>query len=302
MPRPLKVGFILPHLEGRTTPRWDDIVGMARLGEEMGFDSLWLVDHLLYQFGADDQVRGVWECWTLLGGIAAVTTKPELGTLVTCTAFRSPALLAKMAETIDEMSAGRLILGIGAGYYEREFKAFGLPHDHLYGRFEEALHILTTLLRTGSMDYDGTYASAIQSELRPRGPRPEGLPIMIGTRGAKMLKLTAQHADAWNGWLVRSGNSMDAYLAVKAEVDAACEAVGRDPKTLERTVTVNVDPRPGSVSKPGGPICGTPDEIAAQLAAYAAEGVTHLQLASRAVTPAEMEPFADILAALDRLG
>lgn len=303
MARPLKVGFILPQIEGRTsgsTPRWTDIMEMAQRSEEVGFDSLWVVDHLLYQFGENDPPRGIWECWSLLAALAAVTKTAELGTLVVCTGFRSPALLAKMADTVDEISNGRLILGLGAGYFEREYRAFGFPYDNRVSRFEEALTIISTLLRTGAIDYEGKYYFARESELRPRGPRPEGPPILIGTRGERMMRLMAKHADAWNGWLVRGQNGPDAIPALRDAVDAACGDVGRDPATLDRTATVMVDV--GGEKRPSGtgPIVGTPEEVAGVFRQFAAEGITHIQIASRAPSMATIESIAPVLELLDR--
>lgn len=299
MPRPLKVGFILPQIEGRrvgSAPRWTEIRAMAERAEEIGFDSLWVVDHLLYGFGPDDPPRGVWEGWSLLSALAAVTTKPELGTLVVCTGFRNPALLAKMADTVDEISNGRLILGLGAGYYEREYSAFGFPYDHRFSRFEEALRIISGLLRDGQIDFDGRFYQARECELRPRGPRPHGLPIMVGTRGEKMLRLTAELANAWNGWLIREGSTSDAVAPIRQEIDAACREVGRDPATLERTATVMVDL---DVPAGGRVIGGSPEEVAASLRSFADAGITHLQISSKVTDVAGLERYAAVLHALD---
>ncbi|HAX26067.1 MAG TPA: LLM class flavin-dependent oxidoreductase [Chloroflexi bacterium] len=303
MARPLKIGFILPQIEGRregTTPGWTDILAAAQVAEDIGFDSLWLVDHLLYQFGPDDPPRGIWECWTLLSALAATTTRAELGTLVTCTGFRNPALLAKMADTVDEISGGRVILGLGAGYYEHEYASFGYPYDHRVSRFEEALHIIAPLLRDGRATFRGQYSFAEDCELRPRGPRPKGLPIMIGTGGERMLRLTAEHADAWNGWLVRGQNHPDAIPPLRERIDAACRQIGRDPATLTRTATVMVDPRPSAVPSRTGPLAGTPEEIADAFRSFAREGISHIQIASRVTNAEGIEQFRPILAALDR--
>lgn len=303
MARPLKIGFILPQIEGRregTTPGWNDILAAARTAEDVGFDSLWLVDHLLYQFGPDDPPRGIWECWTLLAALAATTSHAELGTLVTCTGFRNPALLAKMADTVDEISGGRVILGLGAGYYEREYSAFGYPYDHRVSRFEEALRIIAPLLREGQVDFQGRYSSAEDCELRPRGPRPKGLPIMIGTGGDRMLRLTAELADSWNGWLVRGKNHPEAIPPLRERIDAACRAAGRDPATLERTATVMVDPRPVAEPSKTGPLAGTPEEIAEALRGFAREGISHIQFASKVTHADGIEQFRPILDALDQ--
>jgi len=176
--RPLKVGLMLPTNEGWMAggmARWSDLKTMAQHAEAVGFDSLWLADHLLFEFGeVGEPPHGVWEAWSVLSALAAVTTRVQLGPLVVCTSFRNPTLLAKMTDTLDEISGGRLILGLGAGYHEREYRAFGYPFDHLVSRFEEALRIIHTLLRVGEIDFHGRYYDALACELRPRGPRVSG--------------------------------------------------------------------------------------------------------------------------------
>jgi len=312
--RPLKIGLFLPSAEamwdGRT-PGWSDLLAMSRRAEEAGFDSLWLPDHLLVRLwmpGWDANPIGGWECWSLLAALAAATDRIELGPLVSCNSFRNPALLAKMADTVDEISGGRLILGLGAGWHEPEYDAFGYPFNHRVSRFEEALFIISGLLREGRVDFEGRYYSARECELRPRGPRPQGPPILVGAHGERMLRLTAQFADAWNAdWFVHP----DQAPPVRAEVDAACAAVGRDPATLERTLAVLVDasgwhPRPGQNwptdlrARIGSPVSGTPDEIAHVLRGFAAEGIRHVQVWLEPNTIAGIEAFAPVLDLLDR--
>ena len=154
-PRKLKVGLMLPQTEGLRGPGvrgWSKVSDMARLAEDVGFDSLWVVDHLLYQLDGEDQARGVWEAWSFLSALAAITKHVELDTLVLAMGWRNPALLAKMADTVDEISGGRLILGLGSGYHKREYEAFGFPFDYKVSRFEEAIHIVCGLLRDGQID------------------------------------------------------------------------------------------------------------------------------------------------------
>jgi alkanesulfonate monooxygenase SsuD/methylene tetrahydromethanopterin reductase-like flavin-dependent oxidoreductase (luciferase family) len=314
--RPLKVGLVLPHIEewmGGTSARWADLATMAQRAEHLGFDSLWVVDHFWYQFPINDDTqhpRGVWEGWSVLAALAAITQRVELGTLVICTAFRNPALLAKMADTVEEISGGRLILGLGAGYYEREFHAYGYPTDHLASRFEEALTIIHGLLRTGEVDFDGTFYHAHECALRPRGPRPQGPPILVGTKGERMLRLTARYADLWNIWTC---STPDRLAEFRGRVDAACREVGRDPATLGRTTTVVVDlpdfpasPRVPWVTafraRDEPPLTGAPAEIAVALMRLAASGVSHVQLCLEPNTLAGIEACAEILAELDRLG
>ncbi|MEA2523929.1 MAG: hypothetical protein QOF73_1156 [Thermomicrobiales bacterium] len=300
--RPLKIGLLLPDTEDQLngeTARWSDLLAMTRAAEAVGFDSVWVTDHFIHR--TETETRGPWECWSLLSALAAVTERVEIGPLVVCTAFRNPALLAKMADTVDEISGGRLILGVGAGWNEPEYRAFGYPFDHRFDRFEEALTIITGLLRDGHIDFAGTYYSALDCELRPRGPRKNGPPIMIGTTGKRMLALTARHADQWNVWYSHTGNRVEGVAPLLAAVDAACAEAGRDPKSLERTVAVMVEVgphAPSTMSVP--PLTGTPEELAASLRAYADAGVSHLQVWLEPNTVAGIEAFAPVLEALDR--
>ena len=279
--RPLKVGVILPDTEremGGADPRWKDVSAMARLSEEAGFDSLWVFDHLLYRYeGLEPQ--GPWECWSNLAALAAITSTVEIGPVVCCTSYRNPALLAKIADTIEEISGGRLILGLGAGWNLPDYTAFGFPYDHRVSRFEEALIIIHGLLRTGKIDFEGTYSSARDCELRPRGPRPEGPPIMIGSSAPRMLGLLAKYGDIWNAWAVQS---LDELAEYRDKVDAALTAHGRDPGTVERTVTILVD-LPTATGRPSeqdkiGFKAREPEEMAEMLVSYAEAGVSHAQL------------------------
>ncbi len=273
----MKVGITVPMADELTgpAPRWPEIREAALWAEEAGFDSIWLFDHLLMRWD-ETATAGIWEIWTLLSALAEATDRVELGTLVVCTAFRNPALLAKMADAVDEVSGGRLILGLGAGWHQPEFDAFGYPFDHLASRFEEALAIVAPLVRTGAVDFRGTYHEASNCVSLPRGPRPDGPPIMIGAFGPRMLRLTARHADAWNTcW----HGTPERFREERAAMIAACEDVGRDPESLAVTVGVGVvfpDLAPGTpleTPEPSKALSGSPEEIAAGLRAYRDEGV-----------------------------
>jgi len=297
MARPLKVGVQLPEIEYE--PRWGTLAQMARLAEEIGLDSVWAGDHYLYRH--PDGAHGPWEAWTQLAAIAAVTSRVELGPLVASTSFHGPAVLAKMAATVDEISGGRLILGLGAGWNETEYAAFGFPFDHRISRFAEAFTIIRTLLREGAIDFEGEYYTLRDCELLPRGPRPDGPPLLIGSSGPRMLRLTMPHADAWNAWYLDTGNQPSGMPAQRELVDAACREVGRDPSEVGRTVAVFLrlpaaeEQRFSKVP----PLEGAPEEIAAVLRAYAAEGIGHVQLVIDPVTPAGVESLVPILEALD---
>jgi len=307
--RPLKVGIEVPIAEDKGrhgTPRWADISRMARRAEEVGFDSVWVEDHLLFRHEGRP-VQGVWEGWSLLAAIAAVTSRVEIAPLVTCSSFRQPALLAKMADTIDEISGGRLIVGLGAGWHEPEYRAFGFPYDQRVSRFEEALAIVSGLLRDGRIDFDGRFYQARECELRPRGPRAGGPPILIGSIGERMLGLAARHADLWNAYFTHTKNRPENVPALRERVDAACRAAGRDPATLGRTATVFVDMRGGGETSPPlpshwtfQPLSGDAARLAEELRAYARQGIGHVQVWLEPNTLRSLEAFAPALEALDR--
>jgi alkanesulfonate monooxygenase SsuD/methylene tetrahydromethanopterin reductase-like flavin-dependent oxidoreductase (luciferase family) len=292
----LKIGVLVPQSGiGERFTRWSEAKAFGQRAEELGFDSLWLIDHLLIrqgrlarQEGAEGSPEldalptvGVWDCWSWLAGLAASTSRVELGQVVTCSGYRNPPLLAKMADTVDEISGGRLILGIGAGDYEDEHRSFGYEFDGRVGRFEEALQIIHPLLRDGQVDFVGQHYSARECELRPRGPRRTGPPILIGAIAGRprMLRLMTQYADIWNAWFAFSNSSPSEIPPLREAVDAACAKHGRDPRTLERSVTIAVAapgrrmPYPNAV-----PLSGTPEEIAEAFKAFAREGITHIQI------------------------
>lgn len=299
----LKIGVFLPLIQAEGASditRWSELKTMATLAEDIGFDSLWIPDHLIFRFPEKEQ-QGVWEAMSVLAALAAVTKRVEIGPLVLCSGWRNPALLAKMADTIDEISGGRLILGIGAGWHKPEFDSFGFPFDHRYTRFAEAVTIIHGLLRDGSIDFDGTYYQARECELRPRGPRRNGPPILIGTTGEKMLRLTARYADMWNSDWRNKASILPPFLA---DVDAACDAEGRARESLERTVGVQINllgsTRGANAEPDAKPLSGSPEEIAAEILAMAKLGVTHLQLLFDPNTPQALETFAPILEMIKR--
>jgi probable F420-dependent oxidoreductase len=272
--------------------RYADTRAFALQAEAAGFDSVWLYDHLIFRF-PDQPTSGIWEAWTVLAALAEATSRVELGTLVICTPLRNPAILAKMAVTVDEISGGRLILGLGAGWHQPEFDAFGVPFDHRVDRLEEALQIIAPLLRTGRVTFKGTYYSAIDCEIVPAGPRPSGPPILIAAFGPRMLRLTARYADCWNtAWLGQA----DALEERWAPLREACVAEGRDPDTLQVTVGVTVRYETEQPSRRQHALSGSPEEIAAGLRGYAAAGVGHVICAIEPLTPESLARFAEALA------
>ena len=291
----IELGLNLPYVEGSMdgrTPRWSDIRAMAQTAESIGFDAIWVSDHV--GFGdPEGEWQGAWESWTLLSALAASTKRVALGNYVLAVPFRNPALLAKMAETLDEISGGRVILGLGAGWNEPEFTSYGVPYDDRFRRFEDALRIITDMLRRGSSTHDGHTIQTRSARIQPRGPRPNGLPVMVGANGPRMLRLTAELAEQWNGGLP----GLDEVPGMLRDMDDACRAVGRDPATISRSaeVLVRTVPAPAGVPAEEHEMRGDPESIAAQLRALAGFGFDHLQVQLRPNSLEGVEAFAPVI-------
>ena len=239
---------------------------MARAAETAGVDSIWVGDHLLYREEGGTE-RGPWEAWTMLAALAAVTERVELGPLVACAAFHPPGLIAKMAATVAEVSGGRFVLGLGAGWNEEEFRAHGLPYDHRVSRFEEAFTIIRGLLEGERVTLDGRFHRADDAVLLPRpAARPR---LMIGSNGPRMLAATLPHVDAWNTWYEDYGNSPEGFADLNERISAAARDAGREPGEIERSacVLVGLDGSRGerAFTDTAPPLTGSPDEIAAAL-------------------------------------
>ncbi len=294
----MKVGVQLPEVE--RVAHWPELRAMALAAEGIGLDSVWVGEHLLYRYEDGDE-RGPWEAWSLMSALAAVTQRVEIGPLVACTSFHNPALLAKQAATLDEISGGRLILGLGAGWNEVEYRAYGVPFDRRVSRFEEAFTIIRGLLRDGHVDFSGEFYTALDCTLLPSGPRPHGPPLMVGSLGERMLRITLPHVDAWNCWYSWFGNSLAGYLALRDTVDAACEAVGRDPSEVQRTAALLVS-FPDAVGRrtafgaaPIEAIASDPAALAEALASFADAGVSHVQLVLDPITVDSIERLAAVV-------
>jgi probable F420-dependent oxidoreductase len=296
-PPAMKVGVIIQvgEWQGHAAPGYAQIRAFALQAESAGFDAIWVYDHLLFRFESDPvKTQGVWECWTMMAALAEATTRVELGALVLCVPFRNPAVLAKMAATLDEVSGGRLILGLGAGWHQPEFDAFGVPFDHKVDRFEEALKIIVLLLREGQVDFQGSHYSARDCVISPRGPRTNGPPILIGSFGPRMLRLTADYADMWNTcWL----GQPDGLAERRAKLEAACADAGRDPSTLPVTVGVSVAYTTSGeeAPPPEKALSGSPAEVAAGLRAYADLGVAHVICSLNKATPEALAWLSEAL-------
>jgi alkanesulfonate monooxygenase SsuD/methylene tetrahydromethanopterin reductase-like flavin-dependent oxidoreductase (luciferase family) len=298
MVRPCKVGVQLPEVE-RFVP-WPEYLDLARRAEAAGFDSVWVGDHLLYDL-PDGSTRGPYEAWTTLAAVAAVTERVEIGPLVASATFHAPAMLAKQAVTVDAISQGRLILGLGAGWNRREYDAFGFPYDRRVSRFEEALAIIVPLLREGRTTYHGRFYGVEDCVLDPRPVRPGGPPIMLGSNSPRMLSIGLPVVDAWNVWWSIYENSVERFAEIKAEVDAVTPA-GR---YVEATAAVLVT-LPGGEGRLMGETYDakvtrvTPDDLGDHVRALAAVGATHLQLVLDPITAEAVDTIGAALADLDR--
>jgi alkanesulfonate monooxygenase SsuD/methylene tetrahydromethanopterin reductase-like flavin-dependent oxidoreductase (luciferase family) len=304
MVRPLKVGIQLPEVE--RVVRWPEVAEMARTAEAIGLDSLWVGDHLLYREWGPEPV-GPWEAWSQLAALAALTSRVEIGPLVAATSFHNPAMIAVKASTVDEISGGRLILGLGAGWNEAEYRAFGFPFDRRISRFEEAFTIIRRLLRDRHVDFVGRHHEVRDLPLVPPPHRSGGPPLMVGSIGPRMLGITLPHVDAWNAWFTWFDNSVAGYLPIRDRVDEACRAVGRDPAEVERTLALLVA-FDGAIGRPAGgederipdPILGDdPEALAATLRDFAYAGVGHVQLVLDPITVDAIAALEPMLVALD---
>jgi alkanesulfonate monooxygenase SsuD/methylene tetrahydromethanopterin reductase-like flavin-dependent oxidoreductase (luciferase family) len=290
--------------------RWETLREMALLAEDIGVDTLGAPDHLLFRNAPpvvnlpEGETRGTWEVFTLLTAIAAITKRVTLLPLVACTSFRSPAMLAKIADSLDEVSNGRVLLGLGAGWHEPEYKAYGFPFDRRVSRFEEALQIIVPMLKGETVSFHGQFYDVEDAVLTPRGPRPGGPPIWIGARRPRMLGIVAKYADAYNTDMLLDVNDTRACEELLGIMDDACRLTGRDPVTMRRTSGCSLGLE-GCDDVPGGPpsilMRGSTDEIVEKLAGYAALGVDHFTFWMHPWTLQSVERLAPIVEAAHKL-
>jgi probable F420-dependent oxidoreductase len=291
----VRVGIQLPEVERDV--RWPEYRAIARAAEAGGFDSIWLGDHLLFR---DDErpERGPWEAWTLLSALAAATDRVRLGPLVACAGFHPPGLLAKMAATIGDISGGRFVLGLGAGWNETEFRAFGLPFDHRVARFEESFAIARALLAGERTTLPGRFWQADDAVLLPRPA--QRVPVMIGSNGPRMLGITLPHVDVWNSWYLDFGNTPDGFAALNERISAAARDVGRPPEEIDRSACVLVRLEPGSDERPHAPeapaLRGGPERIATTLREFSEAGADEVILVADPIIERSVHVLAEALA------
>ena len=292
-----EIGLVLPTGQTgaeRVTQRWADIRAMALAAEQMGFDTVWSPDELLWRpEGATQQ--GFWDGVSMAGAIAAVTSRVKVGTWVLSALHRLPGINAKVAETLDEISGGRFILGLGAGHaWPGQAKAFGLPEDQIFARFEEALEIIVPLLRQGHADLEGTYYAARDLDQVPQGPRPGRIPLMIGGIGPKGQRLAALHADIWSAYAEERTDLVEFGPRI-ASLEAICAEVGRDPATIGRSAGVQVRPLQVEPDPSGATLTGTPEQLAGQLLGFRDAGYTQVELWPVPFSMATVEALGPVL-------
>jgi probable F420-dependent oxidoreductase len=285
----MRIGVQLPEVEREVG--WPELLAMARAAEECGFDSVWVGDHLLYR----EPDRGPWEAWTTLAALAAVTERVQLGPLVACTSFHPPGLIAKMAATVAEVSGGRFVLGLGAGWNREEYDAFGLPYDRRVARFEEAFAIVRGLLAGERVTVLGEHWQARDAVLLPRPARP--VPLMVGSNGPRMLRATLPHVGAWNTWYTGFGNTAEGFAALNERISAAAREAGREPGEIERSACVHVVLDRTAAERPleVPPVDGTMAQIRARLDELAEAGADEAILVVGPITEASIRALAEVL-------
>jgi probable F420-dependent oxidoreductase len=291
-----RIGIQLPEVEREV--RWPELAALARTAEAVGFDSIWVGEHYLYR-GDGRPERGPWEAWSVLAGLAAITQRVRLGPLVACLNYHNPAVFAKTAVTVDEVSGGRLVLGVGAGWNRTEFDAFGIPFDHRASRFEESFEIVRRLVSGERVTHQGQWHSTDDAVLLPTPSRRPTL--MVGSIGERVLAAALPYVDAWNTWFSWYGNTPDGLREKGSFVDGICERVGRDPATLERSACVFV--RSGGASERPvrddlPPVQGSDEEIADGLRSIAAAGADEVIVVVDPITEASIEWIGGVLGAV----
>ena len=277
--RPFEIGVVLPLAQfgpERITARWTEIREMALRSEAMGFDTVWTPDELLWR-SKDGPHMGVWDGVSMAGAVAGATSRINVGTWVLSALHRNPGIIAKTAETLDEISGGRFIFGLGAGHeWPGQARFFGLAEDRIFARFEEALQIIVPLIRTGHADFEGEFHAARELRQQPVGPRPNAIPLLIGGNGPKGQRHAALHADIWSGYAEERAD-VDELGPRLATLDAICEEIGRDPATIGRGAGISVNPLQPSGWR-ASVISGQPEEIADGLRSFREAGFTQVDI------------------------
>lgn len=279
MAHPLRVGIKL----SQDAPI-ESYKAVWKIADEAHFDHCWAMDHLASIGGIGDD-RPIFDGWELLAAMATSTTHVRLGLLVTGITYRNPALLAKVATTVDHLSGGRLEFGIGAAWAANEHEMYGISGlDHRVGLFSEGLQVIRSLWTEERTNFDGRYYTMHDAVANPKPVQKPYPPIWVGSGGPRMLRLTARHADVWNA-SGGAGRDVDSAIAASRQLDEACAAIGRDPGDIRR-----------SVQLPSG---NDPVEIIDRVRGYQRAGFTEIILmlsGGSMSTPADPVETAEMLA------
>jgi len=295
----LELGIVLPNMQygpDRTTASWPEIRALAARSEAIGFDTIWIADELLWRM-EDGPPRGCWDGVSLAGAVAAVTSKAKVGSWVLSALHRNPAIIAKTAETLDELSGGRFTFGLGAGHeWPGQAHAFGLPEDRIFARFEEALEIIVPLIRAGHADFEGQFYAARDLPQQPRGPRPGTMPLLIGGNGPKGQRAAVRFADIYSCYVEERATPSEVAPRLRS-MEAICAELGRDPASIGRSVGVSVRPLEPAGFRPDV-ISGSADEIADKFRAFRDAGFTQLEIMFGPGNMAGLEALEPVVAAI----
>ena len=241
MTHPLRVGIKL----SQDAPI-ESYMAVWKVADEARFDHCWAMDHLATIGGIGDD-RPIFDGWELLAGMATSTTHVRLGLLVTGITYRNPALLAKIATTVDHLSGGRLEFGIGAAWAANEHEMFGISGlEHRVGLFSEGLQVIKSLWTEERTDFDGRYFTMHDAVANPKPVQTPHPPIWVGSGGPSMLRLTARHADVWNPTGL-AGREIEDAVAASHQLDEACAAISRDPDEIRRSVQLPAGEDPAEI-------------------------------------------------------
>lgn len=303
MPAGLGLGLVLPMLEAPADgkkPTWGEIGAVVARAEELGFDTVWTADETVWQVPEWSGLRGWWECLSLTGAVAAISSTVRVGTWVISALQRNPAMVVSAAETLDEITGGRFVLGLGAGHTGYGTRAFGFPQDKTVSRYAEAVEIIAPLLRGQEVSFDGQFHHADSAQVLPRGPRPGRIPLMMGGHSPRTMTLAATYADVWSGYA--AGSSLpQAFAPMIESLDRICADVGRDPASIERSIGVIVEPGEAKQAEAlgfGVAITGSTQQITDAIAGYRDVGATRVELFPHPNEIATIEQLAPVLTAL----
>jgi len=296
---------------------WNEILTVSKTAEACGWDGLWFPDHFMppeggyghEPSGVNPEMLPIHECWSVLAALAAAVPRVRIGAMVTGNTYRHPAVLAKQAATVDHISGGRLVLGLGAGWQENEHRRYGIEYSTVRGRadmLDEACEVIVNLFNNERTDFAGTHYRLQGAPLEPK-PLQQPLPIMIGGRGERRtIPTMIRWGHEWNGWC-----TPDEMRYFNSLIDRLCESAGRDPSTVQRSAAVllhlcdsEADASRLQQSNRGRPVlAGTPAQLVEMVAEFVVAGTDELIIPDftmpAAETPEIVERFmAEVVSAL----